>query len=84
MMGKRYSDVQFTGMDFVGFKNGKAVAIAVKCDGKVGLRLNADTLHEWAESGYDIQTLPHEQACALFQEAMSALSDRAPDAGEQP
>lgn len=59
-----------TGMNFVGIKDGRAVAIATKADGHDGLRHNAEVLREYGAAGYDVQTHPRAVAVDMHLAAL--------------
>jgi len=61
-------DMKPTGKSYVGFKEGKAVAISMQFTGKQGEKENRQSLKDLSK--YDIQTLPHAEAVELMKRDM--------------
>jgi hypothetical protein len=74
-------DMQPTGKSYCVFKDGVCVAIGMQFSGKKGERDNVQTLREFAKGGGDIQTLPHDEACAALKAGLEARKKRAASPG---
>ena len=57
--------MQDTETNFVGIKDGRAVAIATRWTGPGSEKENAETLREYARAGYEVQTHPRAVACDM-------------------
>ena len=60
-----------SGTNFVGLKDGRAVAIATRFTGPGADDENAETLREYEERGYEVQTHPRKVAVAMHLAALS-------------
>lgn len=62
--------MQDSGTNFVGIKDGRAVAIATRFVGPGSERENAETLRDYARAGYEVQTHPRSVACDMHLAAL--------------
>ena len=71
-------DMQPTGKSYLGIWNGKAVAIAMQFTGKRGEKSNREVLRDYAKAGFDIQTLPHDEASTWLKRDSVDMKEPAP------